>query len=62
MRRLEELKGLLKAREHVTAAELSAELGVSIRTLNRDLEILRDSGIPIESDRGRGGGLWLQRN
>jgi predicted DNA-binding transcriptional regulator YafY len=62
LRRLEELKGLLKAREHVTAAELSAELGVSIRTLNRDLEILRDSGVPIESDRGRGGGLRLQRN
>jgi predicted DNA-binding transcriptional regulator YafY len=62
LRRLEELKGLLKAREHVTAAELSAELGVSLRTLNRDLAILRDSGMPIESDRGRGGGLRLQRN
>ncbi|MCI0429290.1 MAG: WYL domain-containing protein [Rhodospirillales bacterium] len=62
LHRLEELKGLLKAHEHVTAAELSAELGVSIRTLNRDLEVLRDSGVPIESDRGRGGGLRLQRN
>ncbi len=62
LHRLDELKGLLKAHEHVTAAELSAELGVSIRTLNRDLEILRDSGVPIESDRGRGGGLRLQRN
>jgi predicted DNA-binding transcriptional regulator YafY len=62
LRRLEELKGLLKAREHVTAAELSAELGVSLRTLNRDLALLRDSGVPIESDRGRGGGLRLQRN
>ncbi len=62
LRRLEELKGLLKAREHVTAAELSVELGVSIRTLNRDLEVLRENGVPIESDRGRGGGLRLQRN
>ena len=62
MHRLEELKGLLKAREHVTAAELAAVLGVSMRTLNRDLELLRDSGVPIESDRGRGGGLRLQRN
>jgi predicted DNA-binding transcriptional regulator YafY len=60
--RLEELKGLLKACEHVTAAELADELGVSLRTLNRDLEILRGSGVPIESDRGRGGGLRLQRN
>src|SRR5262245_27142661 len=62
LRRLEELKGLLKSREHVTAGELAAELGVSLRTLNRDLEILRNSGVPIESDRGRGGGLRLQRN
>ena len=62
LHRLEELKGLLKAREHVTAAQLSAELDVSIRTLNRDLEILRESGVPIESDRGRGGGLRLQRH
>jgi predicted DNA-binding transcriptional regulator YafY len=62
MHRLEELKGLLKAREHVTAAELASALGVSMRTLNRDLELLRDSGVPIESDRGRGGGLRLQRN
>jgi predicted DNA-binding transcriptional regulator YafY len=62
LQRLEELKGLLKAREHVTARELADELGVSLRTLNRDLEVLRDSGVPIESDRGRGGGLRLQRN
>jgi predicted DNA-binding transcriptional regulator YafY len=60
--RLEELKGLLKTREHVIAASLAAELGVSLRTLSRDLEVLRDSGVPIESDRGRGGGLRLQRN
>jgi predicted DNA-binding transcriptional regulator YafY len=62
LQRLEELKGLLKAREHVTAAELADELGVSIRTLNRDIEVLRESGVPIEADRGRGGGLRLQRN
>jgi predicted DNA-binding transcriptional regulator YafY len=62
LHRLEEIQGLLKAREHVTAAELSAEIGVSLRTLNRDLAILRDHGVPIESDRGRGGGLRLQRN
>jgi len=62
LRRLEELTALLKAREHATAADLSAELGVSLRTLNRDLAMLRDSGVPIESDRGRGGGLRLQRN
>lgn len=62
LERLEEIKGLLKSREHLTAAEISHELGVSLRTLNRDLDILRESGVPIESDRGRGGGLRLQRN
>jgi predicted DNA-binding transcriptional regulator YafY len=62
LRRLEDLKALLKARDHATAADLSAELGVSLRTLNRDLATLRDHGVPIESDRGRGGGLRLQRN
>jgi hypothetical protein len=46
----------------VTAGELAEELGASLRTLNRDLGLLRDSGLPIESDRGRGGGLRLKRN
>jgi predicted DNA-binding transcriptional regulator YafY len=62
LQRLEELAGLLKSREHVTAGEAAAELGVSVRTLNRDLGLLRDGGMPIEADRGRGGGLRLQRN
>jgi predicted DNA-binding transcriptional regulator YafY len=59
--RLEQLKGLLKDRDHVTASELAKELGVSLRTLNRDLAVLRAAGAPIESDRGRGGGLRLDR-
>jgi predicted DNA-binding transcriptional regulator YafY len=62
LNRLEELKGLLKARDHVTASALADELGVSLRTLNRDLAILREAGTPIDSDRGRGGGLRLQSN
>jgi predicted DNA-binding transcriptional regulator YafY len=62
LERLEELKGLLKGRDHVTAADLADDLGVSLRTLRRDIELLRDAGIPIESDRGRGGGLRMHRN
>jgi predicted DNA-binding transcriptional regulator YafY len=62
LNRLEQLEALLKTRDHVTVAELAAELGVSVRTLSRDLQLLRESGVPIESDRGRGGGLRLQRN
>src|SRR5262245_17748231 len=61
LRRLDEMKGLLAGREHVTAAELSDELGVSLRTVRRDLEFLRDNGLPVEADRGRGGGLPLHR-
>src|SRR5262245_2888668 len=57
--RLEELKGLLRSRDHSTAADLAAELGISRRTLHRDLAVLRGSGIPVEADRGRGGGLRL---
>jgi predicted DNA-binding transcriptional regulator YafY len=59
--RLDQLKGLLKDRDHATAGELAAELGTSLRTLQRDLAVLRQWGTPIESDRGRGGGLRLQR-
>src|SRR5262245_3605263 len=62
LNRLEELKSLLSSSEQVTAAELAGALGVSLRTLNRDLVLLRDSGMPIDSDRGRGGGLRLHRH
>jgi predicted DNA-binding transcriptional regulator YafY len=57
--RLDELRGLLAARDFTTATELATELGVSVRTLHRDLALLRDQGVPVDSDRGRGGGLSL---
>jgi predicted DNA-binding transcriptional regulator YafY len=59
--RLDALRGLLAGRDVTTAGDLAAELGVSVRTLNRDLATLRDLGTPIEGDRGRGGGLRLER-
>lgn len=62
LQRLEELKSLLVSRDHITAAELAAALAVSLRTLNRDLALLRESGMPIDSARGRGGGLRLHRH
>ncbi|MBC2904809.1 WYL domain-containing protein [Streptomyces cupreus] len=58
--RLEALKGLLAERDYTTAAELADELGVSVRTVHRDLAFLRDLGMPVDSDRGRGGGLRLE--
>ncbi len=58
--RLETLKTLLAERDSTTAADLASELGVSVRTLHRDLAFLRNLGIPVDSDRGRGGGLRLE--
>ncbi|MBB2915599.1 putative DNA-binding transcriptional regulator YafY [Streptosporangium becharense] len=59
--RLDALKALLADRDITTAAELADELGVSLRTVQRDLATLRHSGMPIEGDRGRGGGTRLER-
>ena len=61
LERLERLKGLLKANDSMTVKDLAAELDVSIRSLSRDIELLRAGGVPIEADRGRGGGVRLQR-
>ena len=38
-------------------AELAAELGVSVRTIRRDVAALRRRGLDIEGERGRGGGI-----
>lgn len=37
-----------------TAAELAARLGVSTRTIWRDMEILAASGMPVTGERGLG--------
>jgi len=58
--RLDSLKALLAERDVTTTTELAAELGVSVRTVARDLAVLRDMGMPIGGARGRGGGLRLE--
>ncbi len=45
-----------------TTKELAKQHGVSERTITRDLLLMRDQGLPIEADRGRGGGVRLDRN
>ncbi len=50
---------VMQARGRVTAAELAAELEVSERTARRDLEALAVAGVPVYSQRGRGGGWTL---
>lgn len=53
------LLGLLRSEDHWTTADLRAQLGVSQRTLMRELAALKEAGYPIDSDRGRGGGIRL---
>ena len=62
MRRLELLAVQLKQDAHCTARDLAEQHGVSIRTIARDLAIMREQGMQIDADRGRGGGLRLDRN
>ncbi|HKW48477.1 MAG TPA: WYL domain-containing protein [Gemmatimonadaceae bacterium] len=57
--RLDLLTRILRDRPGITVVQLARELGVSARSVFRDLDHLRDRGYPIEADRGRGGGLRL---
>jgi predicted DNA-binding transcriptional regulator YafY len=50
---------LLQRRQLVTVAEVAAELEISERTARRDLEALGMAGLPVYSERGRGGGWRL---
>lgn len=50
---------VLQQRGRVTAAELAAELEVSVPTARRDLEALSAAGVPVYPQRGRGGGWQL---
>ncbi|OAM89296.1 YafY family transcriptional regulator [Termitidicoccus mucosus] len=53
-RLLELLQLLRRHRRPVTGAALSAELGVSLRTLYRDIAALQAQGAPVEGERGLG--------
>jgi predicted DNA-binding transcriptional regulator YafY len=50
---------LMQSRGRVTAAELAAELEISVATARRDLEALSAAGIPVYPQPGRGGGWAL---
>ena len=57
--RLLSLVLLLQARGRATAWALAAELGVSLRTVYRDLEALSAMGVPVVTESGPGGGCRL---
>ena len=66
MRRTERLFAIaeyLRGRRTGTTAEALAErFGVTMRTIYRDLESLRAAEMPIQAERGRGGGYALDRS
>lgn len=49
----------IESRPGVTAEQLAGELGVSVRTIYRDVTALQTSGVPLYGLPGRGGGLRL---
>ncbi|MGY1603899.1 helix-turn-helix transcriptional regulator [Geodermatophilus sp. SYSU D00815] len=53
------LLSLLQARRHWAGTDLAARLGVSVRTLRRDVDRLRELGYPVEARRGVDGGYAL---
>jgi len=55
--RLDRLQGLLASHRSWTGVALAREMNVSLRTVRRDLARLGERGVPIEAERGRGGGV-----
>src|SRR5215470_9713865 len=56
---VEHLRG---RRSGVTAEQLAERFGTSVRTIYRDLDVLREGALPLRADRGRGGGYALDRS
>jgi predicted DNA-binding transcriptional regulator YafY len=57
--RILRLLSLLQTYRHWGGDELSERLGVSPRTLRRDVDRLRELGYPVDTTRGTGGGYRL---
>src|SRR5690242_7513547 len=57
--RLLSLLLLLQTRGRMTARQLAGELGVSVRTVYRDVEALGAAGVALYGDAGHAGGYQL---
>lgn len=57
--RILQLLGLLQSRRVWTGEELAERLGVTTRSVRRDVERLRDLGYPVHASKGHGGGYQL---
>src|ERR1700689_2482673 len=66
MRRTERLFALAEylrgRRTGATVVEIAERFGVASRTVHRDLDALRDASMPVHGERGRGGGIALDRS
>lgn len=51
---------LLQSRRRITGAQIAERLEVSPRTARRYVEVLRELGIPVEGECGRGGAYSLR--
>lgn len=60
--RLLSLMLLLRARGRMTADELADRLEVSVRTVYRDIEALGYAGIPVYTQSGTNGGVYLDEH
>ena len=58
--RLLELLELLQARQLTTGREIADRLGIDARTVRRYIEVLQGLGIPVEGQRGVGGGYRIR--
>lgn len=57
--RVLQLLGLLQSRRVWAGEELAEQLGVTGRSVRRDIERLRDLGYPVHASKGHGGGYQL---